>query len=95
LNVFYKEDGSINASKIKSTFFKKHHPELYEYLNNRFSDLNSIENFPEILYRLIHNIDYIPVCPVCGNKIPFINNRYNMVCSEECKNSEIYKQLFQ
>lgn len=94
LSIVLKDDGHLNASRVKVPYFSKNFPDLFNYLNERFSDLNINENLSEIIFRIKNNLDDAPICPVCGNKIPFIG-KYNIVCSNVCKSSNIYKQIIQ
>jgi hypothetical protein len=73
----------LNASRTKISYFYKNYKNLYDYLNDRYDDLN-INNLSEILYRIKNNIEEPPICPVCGNKMPFIG-KYLIVCSDICK----------
>jgi len=45
----------------------------------------------EILYRMIYGINSPLTCPVCGDFLPFSRFAlgYPMVCSNECKKSQI------
>lgn len=55
------------------------------YLNNRYSDSDSLL---ETLYRIKHNIDTKPICPICGKIIPFNikSKSFNQFCSRQCAN---------
>ena len=95
LSIILKDDGSFNSSKVKSSFILKYYPELYNYLNQRFEDLQ-IDNqihYREILYRIKNNIENKPLCPVCGNPLPFDYKRYKIYCCIDCKKSNKGKEL--
>ena len=69
-------------------------PEEYKiYLNNRFSDSESIK---ESYWRILNNIEIRPVCHICGSKVKFIgksNNVFSKTCSKECT-SKLKHKLF-
>lgn len=61
--------------------------EIFDYLNNRFTDNRN--NLKETLYRIKFGIEQIPICPVCGNQLPFAgklkgNTCYHGFCSDKC-----------
>ena len=95
LSIIVKEDGTFNSTKVKSSYILKYYPELYNYLNQRFEDLQ-IDNqihYREILYRIKNNIENKPICPVCGNPLPFDYKHYKIYCCIECKKSDKGKEL--
>ena len=75
---------------VKKVLVKKG---FYEYLLNRYSD-NTIDKnneslyIRETLYRMIHNIDTIPVCKICGTKLKFSGVSYPNYCSRNCSNHD-------
>ena len=72
--------------------FKKAFPQIYEeFLNTHF--IPEIENktFRVKLWHFLTNVNYIPVCKVCGNPVKFNNSgyfRYDTYCSTKCCNSD-------
>ena len=56
---------------------------IYEYLKNRYSDSTTIT---ETIYRIKHNINNVPVCPICRKRLPFVGlvQGYREYCSREC-----------
>ena len=65
---------SVNKPKFKIEYLKKCN--LYDYLKNRFSDID-IEGpknkKTEIVWRIYHKIYERPLCPVCGKPAKFID----------------------
>lgn len=73
---------SSESKYINSKFITK---EEKEYIRNRWIDSSSDY---ESLYRIVHNIQERPKCPVCGNFTEFVNKNdliYRTYCSWECK----------
>ena len=75
-----------NKKQIKWFIFDKLWPDEYNYLINRFSDSESIQ---ESYYRIL-NKEYIkPKCPICGNpcKLDIRKNRiFSITCgNKQCK----------
>lgn len=64
---------------------------LYDYVMQRYND-NSMtdENMilSESLYRILHGIEKIPKCVMCGNTIKYKRNRYISHCSQKCTNTD-------
>ena len=59
-----------------------------DYLLQRYSD--NVTNTPKESYlRIIHNIEIIPICPICGNIVKYNGNLkypYDICCSNiSCK----------
>lgn len=78
--------GNIIAARAVPSVLEKRG--YLEYLKQRYDD-NSTDSFSEVLYRFVHGIDKIPVCPECGGLIRFsISNReYPHWCSPKCRNN--------
>ena len=90
----------INTCRIKQSWINKHlPPNSYNYLLNRFSDLATSKDLPEILYRLYYHIENAPICEVCHiNKCNFLgfNKGYNKTCSYKCSiNPNINKNILE
>ena len=43
------------------------------YVNNRYNDSSSIA---ETIYRIKHNIEIRPVCPICGGYLKFNGKKF-------------------
>lgn len=85
---FFKDDsGNAVAKRYSWNYLQKYNcMTVYNYLKNRFQDLNGNESIREILYRIQKNIEYKPVCCVCGNPLKFGANGYSeLYCSVKCK----------
>ena len=70
-------------SLYKEKYIKSHYPDFYNELMNMYLDS---QNYNEKLYRYMHNIDIKPICPICGNPIPYRNSPagYGKFCSAKC-----------
>ena len=82
--------------KYKLTWngLKKTHPCIFSYLSNRFAD--SCKKITEVMYRIRYGLNAHPICPVCGKPVKFVDKTrgYKVFCSQECKNSDEGKGLF-
>ena len=69
----------------------KHIPDVNLFLISRFNDSHTKV---ESAYRILHNIEQKPICPVCGKILPFVSMQigYRTFCCNECKNTEKGKQ---
>ena len=70
------------------------------YIKNRFNDTSDLK---ENIYRLLNNIENVPLCPVCKKeKRKWNGSSYNKYCSKKCsalensafKDTEKYEILF-
>lgn len=68
---------------FKEKYISKNYPDFYNQIMNMYKDS---QNYNEKLYRYIHNINKIPLCPVCGGYIPYRNSPagYGKYCSQKC-----------
>ena len=73
---------------------KKTHPIIFSYLSNRFDD--TCKKISEVMYRIRNGLNSHPICPVCGKPVKFVDKTrgYKIYCSQDCKNSDRGKQLF-
>ena len=80
------ELNTLNKNKIREKYISNHYKEFYELLNTKYSDNIS---FIEKLYWYYNNINEIPVCPICGNRVKFygIKNGYSKYCCLKCSNN--------
>ena len=80
--IYFKDKNGknkINFRKVKNLT----NDEL-EYLNNRFSDSNSLS---ESIQRILHGIEEKPKCPICGNPVKWLGKPNRLMlntCSLEC-----------
>lgn len=95
--VKHKISGSaiIDGNKInENTKWCKKHTKVVQYIKNRYTDSNNIE---ENVHRLFHKINKKPVCKTCGAPVRFISFRlgYANFCSHSCKtkNPEVRAKL--
>ena len=95
INEFKTNRYKINPNLLKyyeNKKGKRFNKEVYEYIINRYNDS---ESFKESLCRIILGIEYHPLCPICGNKIPFKYNLnykiFNNCCSQHCTNIYLNK----
>lgn len=67
-----------------------------DFLSLRFPDCSEKDKV-EAAYRILHNMEEKPKCPVCGKPIPFVSMKrgYRSFCSNECMNSSLGKQISQ
>lgn len=80
--------------KLTWNGLKKTHHCIFSYLSNRFDD--NCKKISEVIYRIRCGLNSHPICPVCGNLVKFVDKTcgYKVYCSQECKNSDKGKQLF-
>lgn len=81
------------GTQFKETHFKLHYNEFYEYLINKYKDIDI--SFQEKLYWYYNGLDKRPVCNVCGGAVKFITviRGYQKCCSMKCSNSDPDKLL--
>jgi hypothetical protein len=64
------------------------------YIINRYSDSSDIS---ENVYRIVHHIDELPRCKICGKPVKYINfiKGYSDTCSHKCAhNTQEYHKKF-
>lgn len=92
LNYILDGKGKMIPSRTSTKMLTK--KGYYAYLVDRFVD-NTTDSMQEILYRLVNNIETVPICPMCGKVIAFSlsNRNYPGWCSAKCRNnSDIVKE---
>ena len=80
--IYFKDKNGKN--KINFRKVKKLNNDELEYLNNRFSDSNSLS---ESIQRILHGIEEKPKCPICGNPVKWLGKPNRLMlntCSLEC-----------
>lgn len=60
---FYKNQ-RINSALVRNI---NNHPKIIQYLKSRFTDNRTEISYHEQIYRIIHDIEIIPRCPICGD----------------------------
>ena len=76
----------LTRGKTTKKYIEKNLPQLYEFfINNYPEDLS----FDECVYWYKHNILEYVRCPICGNRVKFINSTkgYYKYCSSKCVNN--------
>lgn len=80
-----------NETKMKSVVSSQpwldKHPEIRDYLLNRYTDADNIN---EVLYRMKNKIEIRPTCPICGGRLRFhrYKNGFPAHCSVKCLNQD-------
>jgi hypothetical protein len=76
---------TLKPAQCREVVIKKHYIEFYNHLNNNYPTNIS---FSEKMYWYFNNMSDKPLCPVCGNKLEFINVKtgYQTYCSKSCSN---------
>ena len=80
--IYFKDKNGKN--KINFRKVKNLNNDELEYLNNRFSDSDSLN---ESIQRILHGIDEKPKCPICGNPVKWLGKPNRLMlntCSLEC-----------
>ena len=66
-SLYFTKQETINSNYLKSTWLERH-PEINDYLVNRYPDSTS---YKETLYRILLGIEERPVCKTCGKPVNF------------------------
>ena len=84
ISLCVKSNGYLKCN-VTSDIWLNNKPQIKEYLINRYSDSNSIQ---ETIYRIYNNIDTHPICPICGNYVRFykFSEGFAKYCSKACLN---------
>ena len=80
--IYFKDKNGKN--KINFRKVKNLNNDELEYLNNRFSDSDSLS---ESIQRILHGIEEKPKCPICGNPVKWLGKPNRLMlntCSLEC-----------
>ena len=76
-----------NLKKINPNKTKNIPKEIWDYLNNRFLDAKSLR---EIIFRIKYQVEYHPVCPICGKPNKWVGHipdkLFSKACSKDCAN---------
>ena len=79
LQLFKRKDGGTNGYLCGWNILKNRDIDAYNYLKNRYNDIDDNDKVSEILYRIKNKIDVRPKCLVCGtthNMFKGIGYRY-------------------
>ena len=89
LQLFKRKDGGTNGYLCGWNILKNRDIDAYNYLKNRYNDIDDNDKVSEILYRIKNKIDVRPKCLVCGTTHNmFKGNGYRYFCSLKCQHSE-------
>lgn len=84
---FLGQDGSINGKAIRIPYLKTHFPGFLELIEETYG---SIDDYREILYCILKDIDERPKCknPKCSNLVPLrkFHSGFQKFCCVECQN---------
>ena len=79
------------SSRTKESYLKEHEPKIWEYLANNYESIHDDRDLYEILFCIVYDMEYKPICPICGKqprKFSPTNKGYLAYCSKECQKSE-------
>ena len=79
VNLYYKDNKYIKP-RYRQTWLDKH-PDVYNYLINRFDDSKSIK---ETVYRIVNGLEHRPVCVNCGASVQYDNGHFLDYCCKSC-----------
>lgn len=85
-----KKRNAIISARINKKNMEKNVPHYKKFLEERFKDFRG--DYCESIYRLVNNIETIPICKCCGKKLKyhgFKENSYGVWCSNKCQLSDI------
>lgn len=87
INELKNSAGKFNGKRTTKEYLVE--KGFYDYILNRYSD-NTTDSIMEILYRMDNNIESVPICKTCGNKVVFDlkKNRYPIHCSRSCSQKD-------
>ena len=89
LQLFKRDDGKTNSYLCGWNVLKNRDIDAYNYLKNRFDDIEDNDKVSEILYRIRNKIDIRPKCLICGTTHNmFKGTGYRFFCSLKCQHSE-------
>ena len=85
LKTVFNKNGKLNTHYGNKNE-KENWPDLYEYIQNRYSDSLS---YSETIYRIKNKIEIRPLCKCCGKSVKYkdITNGFSQYCSNKCVNS--------
>lgn len=86
LSYITRTDGTLIPQRCTRNILNKRG--YLGYLQYRYCD-NTTGSIKEVLYRLVHHINTIPVCKNCGKPVIFDagNMMYPQYCSAKCRNT--------
>ena len=78
-----------SPKKMGSLYLKKHYPEFYQYLCDKYKDY-PIKKTTELIYLYYNGLNEPHRCPVCDKYTTFLDYRrgYQKYCGLKCSNSD-------
>jgi hypothetical protein len=86
-NLVLTKNGGLKAMAATESFYNNR-KDVLQHILNQTTFLNSNASIPCRLFHIIKNVDSVPTCKVCGNKVEFLkfNRGYRETCSSSCLN---------
>ena len=78
INYFYDTKNVNKINKYKTNNIPEN---ILKYLNNRFTDSESIK---ETIKRIRYNVEERPKCPICGNPVRWYGHKWNKLFYKTC-----------
>lgn len=80
----------LYRTQLSEKYFRNSFPEYIEFLYSKYPDMD----WKDKLYCDQHNLDSIPVCPICGKPVKLLSmfKGYLMYCSNKCATSDPMRQ---
>ena len=78
----------VHNNRDTKSFIKNNDAELYDYLCGIVDLTEYDDNIKEVILCILYDIEYRPICPVCGKhprKFDFRKYKYSLFCSVECE----------
>ena len=86
ISILANSKGKTIGARLLEPWLKEH-PEVKDYLINRYTDTDDNTSFSEIFFRIKNHIETKPVCKVCGKPVKFQKGGglgYSVYCSGSC-----------
>ena len=93
---YYNQNLKGKRIPVYSKNMQNNYLDFFNYITNRFNDINKKETLLELIYRIENKIEETPKCPICGKTLKFINKKipsYQTFCSRKCKYSDKGKEI--
>lgn len=77
-----------NPKLINLNYLKKRYPDFFNFLNEKFKDMDM--KFSEKIYRYFYNINEDPKCVICGKPVKYRNFTfgYSRYCGPACSSKD-------
>lgn len=90
---FFKCNGKYVSRRFNEHYINKVNSEIYNYLINRFADIDEYTTLKEIVYRIENKLEDVPRCCVCNKRLIY-KSGYGSFCSRKCQQSEIGHKIW-